>query len=78
MTKQEYEMIVTYLENPDNFAAINGCGKKTKITGKILTKVTAFGHMALTLCAQGFVKCSEVIMGKNTENRLRWNAIRQH
>ncbi|KAL3681026.1 hypothetical protein R1sor_023982 [Riccia sorocarpa] len=64
MTKQEYEMIVTYLENPDNFAAINGCGKKTKITGKILTKVTAYGHMAVTLCAQGFVKCSGVILGK--------------
>ncbi|KAL3680399.1 hypothetical protein R1sor_023355 [Riccia sorocarpa] len=64
MTKQEYEMIVTYLENPDNFTAINGCGRKTKITEKTLTKVTVFGHMAVTLCAQGFVKCSGVIMGK--------------
>ncbi|KAL3686958.1 hypothetical protein R1sor_013267 [Riccia sorocarpa] len=64
MTKQDYEMIVTYLENSDNFAAINGCGRKTKITRKTLTKVTAFGHMAVTLCAQGFVKCSGVIMGK--------------
>ncbi|KAL3691501.1 hypothetical protein R1sor_005152 [Riccia sorocarpa] len=64
MTKQDYEMIVTYLDNPDNFAAINGCGRKTKITGKTLTKVTAFGHMAVTLCAQGFVKCSGVIMRK--------------
>ncbi|KAL3701556.1 hypothetical protein R1sor_019578 [Riccia sorocarpa] len=64
MTKQDYEMTVTYLENPDNFAAINGCGRKTKITGKTLTKVTGFGHMAVTLCAQGFVKCSGVIMGK--------------
>ncbi|KAL3699822.1 hypothetical protein R1sor_017844 [Riccia sorocarpa] len=34
MTKQDYKMIVTYLENPDNFAAINGGGRKTKITGK--------------------------------------------
>ncbi|KAL3679510.1 hypothetical protein R1sor_022466 [Riccia sorocarpa] len=57
-------MIVTYLENPDNFAAINGCGRKTKITGKTLKKVTAFDHMAVTLCAQGFFKCSGVIMGK--------------
>ncbi|KAL3680853.1 hypothetical protein R1sor_023809 [Riccia sorocarpa] len=64
MTKQDYEMIVTYLENPDNFVAINGCGRKTRITGKTLTKVTAFGHMAVTLCAQGFVKYSGVIMGK--------------
>ncbi|KAL3681072.1 hypothetical protein R1sor_024028 [Riccia sorocarpa] len=64
MTKQDYEMIVTYLENPDHFAAINGCGWKAKITGNTLTKVTAFGHMAVTLCAQGFVKCSGVIMAK--------------
>ncbi|KAL3690572.1 hypothetical protein R1sor_016881 [Riccia sorocarpa] len=64
MTKRDYEMIVTYLENPGNFAAINGCGRKTKITGKTLTNVTAFGHRAVTLCAQGFVKCSGVIMGK--------------
>ncbi|KAL3690462.1 hypothetical protein R1sor_016771 [Riccia sorocarpa] len=64
MTKRDYEMIVTYLENLDNFAAINGCGRKTKITGKTLTKVTAFGHMAVTLYAQGFDKCSGVIMGK--------------
>ncbi|KAL3697721.1 hypothetical protein R1sor_011797 [Riccia sorocarpa] len=64
MTKRDYEMIVTYLENPDNFAAINGCGRKTKITAKTLTKLIAFGHMAVTLCAQGFVKCSGVIMGK--------------
>ncbi|KAL3683230.1 hypothetical protein R1sor_001252 [Riccia sorocarpa] len=64
MTKQDYEMIVTYLENPDNFAAINGCGRKTKITGKTLTKVTAFGHMVVTLCARGFIKYSGVIMGK--------------
>ncbi|KAL3681685.1 hypothetical protein R1sor_024641 [Riccia sorocarpa] len=64
MTKRDYEMIVMYLENPDNFAAINGCGRKTKITRKTLTKVTAFGHMAVTLCAQGFVKCSGVIIGK--------------
>ncbi|KAL3690069.1 hypothetical protein R1sor_016378 [Riccia sorocarpa] len=67
MTKQDYEMIVTYLENPDNFAAINGYGRKTKITRKTLTKVTAFGHMAVTLCAQGFVKCIGVIMGKKVE-----------
>ncbi|KAL3701023.1 hypothetical protein R1sor_019045 [Riccia sorocarpa] len=64
MTKEDYEMIITYLENPDNFAAINGCGRKTKITGKTLSKVTAFGHMAVTICAQGFIKCSGVIMGK--------------
>ncbi|KAL3675345.1 hypothetical protein R1sor_025293 [Riccia sorocarpa] len=64
MTKQDYEMIVTYLENPDNFAAVNEGGRKTKIIGKILTNVTAFGHMAATLCAQGFVSCSGVFMGK--------------
>ncbi|KAL3696969.1 hypothetical protein R1sor_011045 [Riccia sorocarpa] len=33
MTKQEYEMIVTYLENPDNFAAINGANVEPPAVG---------------------------------------------
>ncbi|KAL3697083.1 hypothetical protein R1sor_011159 [Riccia sorocarpa] len=45
MTKQDYDMIVSYLENPDNFAAIIGGARKMKIVGKIWTKVIAFGHM---------------------------------
>ncbi|KAL3699838.1 hypothetical protein R1sor_017860 [Riccia sorocarpa] len=71
MTKRDYEMIVTYLENSDNFAVINGCGRKIKITGKTLTKVTAFGHMAVTLCAQGFVKCkAEIDAGLTLEQKM--------
>ncbi|KAL3690505.1 hypothetical protein R1sor_016814 [Riccia sorocarpa] len=52
MTKQDYEMIVIYLENQDNFAAINGGSRKIKIAGKTSMKMTAFGHMAVTLCAR--------------------------
>ncbi|KAL3699776.1 hypothetical protein R1sor_017798 [Riccia sorocarpa] len=64
-------MIVTYLENPDNFAAINRGGRKTKITRNTLTKVTAFGHMAVTLCAQGFISCSGVVMGKKVARYVK-------
>ncbi|KAL3685803.1 hypothetical protein R1sor_003825 [Riccia sorocarpa] len=39
-------------------------GLKTKIAGKTWTKVTAFGHMTVSLCDQGFPACNEVVMGK--------------
>ncbi|KAL3698190.1 hypothetical protein R1sor_012266 [Riccia sorocarpa] len=64
MTRHNYELIVTYLEVPDNFAAITGSGRKTKVGWKNLTKTTAFGHMAVSLSAQGFQLCSGGIMGK--------------
>ncbi|KAL3697827.1 hypothetical protein R1sor_011903 [Riccia sorocarpa] len=64
MTRHDYELIVTYLEVPDNFAAITGSGRKMKVGGKNLTKTTAFGHMAVSLSAQGFQLCSGGIMGK--------------
>ncbi|KAL3693419.1 hypothetical protein R1sor_007070 [Riccia sorocarpa] len=45
MSRHDYELIVSYLEVPENFAKITGSGRKTKIEGKNWTKVTAFGHM---------------------------------
>ncbi|KAL3679718.1 hypothetical protein R1sor_022674 [Riccia sorocarpa] len=51
MTRHDYELIVTYLEVLENFAAITGSGRKTKVGGRNLTKTTAFGHMAVFLCA---------------------------
>ncbi|KAL3685975.1 hypothetical protein R1sor_003997 [Riccia sorocarpa] len=64
MTRHDYELIVTYLEVPKNFAAITGSGRKTKVGGRNLTKTTAFGHMAVSLCAQGFTLCNGNKMGK--------------
>ncbi|KAL3693872.1 hypothetical protein R1sor_007523 [Riccia sorocarpa] len=49
---------------PENFAAITGSGRKTKVGGRNLTKTTAFGHMAVSLCAQGFTLCNGNTMGK--------------
>ncbi|KAL3678333.1 hypothetical protein R1sor_021289 [Riccia sorocarpa] len=69
MTKQEYEMIVSYLEIPDNFAAITGDGRKTIIAGKAWTKMTTFGHMAVTLSAQGFLRIMELLWERNTNVR---------
>ncbi|KAL3678313.1 hypothetical protein R1sor_021269 [Riccia sorocarpa] len=64
MTKHDYELIVTYLEVPENFAAVTGSGRKIKVGGRNLTKTTAFGHMAVSLCAQGFTLCNGNKMGK--------------
>ncbi|KAL3676876.1 hypothetical protein R1sor_026824 [Riccia sorocarpa] len=64
MTRHDYELIVTYLEVPENFAAITGNGRKTKVGWRNLTKTIAFGHMAVSLCAQGFTLCNGNTMGK--------------
>ncbi|KAL3679064.1 hypothetical protein R1sor_022020 [Riccia sorocarpa] len=64
MTRHDYELIVTYLEVPENFATITGSGRKTKVGGRNLTKTTAFGHMTVSLCAQGFTLCNGNTVGK--------------
>ncbi|KAL3684885.1 hypothetical protein R1sor_002907 [Riccia sorocarpa] len=64
MTKHDYELMISYLEVPDNFNGITGGGRKTKIGGKNFTKTTAFGHMAVSLCAHGFPTCNGSLMGK--------------
>ncbi|KAL3681942.1 hypothetical protein R1sor_024898 [Riccia sorocarpa] len=71
MTKQDYEMIVSYLENPDNVTAITGGGLKTKIARKTWTKVTAFGHMAVSLCASCFSPCNGLVMGKKFKRYVK-------
>ncbi|KAL3675879.1 hypothetical protein R1sor_025827 [Riccia sorocarpa] len=68
MTRTDYELIVDYLEIEENFLAITGGGRKTKVGGRNLTKRIAFGHMAVSLCAQGFPPCDGNVMGK-TFNR---------
>ncbi|KAL3683128.1 hypothetical protein R1sor_001150 [Riccia sorocarpa] len=59
MIRHDYELIVTYLEVPDNFAAIIGSGRKTKVGGRNLTKTAAFGHMAVS-CALRDLLCAMV------------------
>ncbi|KAL3677214.1 hypothetical protein R1sor_027162 [Riccia sorocarpa] len=64
VTKHDYELMISYLEVPNNFTGITGGGRKTKIGGKNFTKTTAFRHMAVSLCAQGFPTCNGRLMGK--------------
>ncbi|KAL3685287.1 hypothetical protein R1sor_003309 [Riccia sorocarpa] len=64
MSRQDYELIVLYLEVLENFVAITGGGRKMKIGGKNWTKVATCGHMAVSLCAQGFHLCNGAFMGK--------------
>ncbi|KAL3691188.1 hypothetical protein R1sor_004839 [Riccia sorocarpa] len=54
----DYELIVSYLEDPENFAALYGSGRKTKVGGKFQTKTTAFGVMAVQLQSLGFPPCT--------------------
>ncbi|KAL3698601.1 hypothetical protein R1sor_012677 [Riccia sorocarpa] len=70
MTKHDFELMISYLEVPDNFNGITGGGRKTKVGGKNFTKTTAFGHMAVSLCAQGFPTCNGSLMGKKYNRYL--------
>ncbi|KAL3681580.1 hypothetical protein R1sor_024536 [Riccia sorocarpa] len=70
MTKHDYELLILYLEVPKNFNGITEGGRKMKVGGKNFTKTTAFGHMALSLCAQRFPKCNGGIMGKKYNRYL--------
>ncbi|KAL3691252.1 hypothetical protein R1sor_004903 [Riccia sorocarpa] len=71
MTKHDYELMISYLEVPENFNGITGGGRKTKVGGKNFTKTTVFGHMAVSLYAQGFPKCNGGIMGKKKQHLPR-------
>ncbi|KAL3693882.1 hypothetical protein R1sor_007533 [Riccia sorocarpa] len=44
--------------------ARSGAVGRQKSLGKTWTKVTTFGHMAVTLSAQGFPACNGIVMGK--------------
>ncbi|KAL3692586.1 hypothetical protein R1sor_006237 [Riccia sorocarpa] len=54
LRRQEFEMIVTYLEDRDNFERTFGAGKKTPLGVKHITKTVAFGVMAVELRQMGF------------------------
>ncbi|KAL2650717.1 hypothetical protein R1flu_018845 [Riccia fluitans] len=47
LKESDYELIVSYLEELDNFATLFGSGGKTKIGGKHQTKTTAFTIMSV-------------------------------
>ncbi|KAL3697962.1 hypothetical protein R1sor_012038 [Riccia sorocarpa] len=70
MTRADYELIVDYLEIEEHFLAITRGGRKTKVGGRNLTKRTEFGHMAVSLCAQGFPPCDGTMMGKKFNRYL--------
>lgn len=54
LTNEDYDKIVAYIEEPENFAALHGAGRKTRIGGgKCHTKATAFGIMAAQLSGRG-------------------------
>ncbi|KAL3681720.1 hypothetical protein R1sor_024676 [Riccia sorocarpa] len=71
MSRHDYELIVSYLKIPENFAAITGGGRKMKIGGKNWTKVTTCDHMAVSLCVQGFPPCTGSVMGKKYNQYLQ-------
>ncbi|KAL2607456.1 hypothetical protein R1flu_026029 [Riccia fluitans] len=55
LKESDYKLIVSYLEEPENFAALFGSGGKTKICDKHQTKTTAFAIMSVQLQSLGFL-----------------------
>ncbi|KAL3688072.1 hypothetical protein R1sor_014381 [Riccia sorocarpa] len=46
MIRQDYEAVVSYIEDPENFRQVMGGGPKTKVGGKCMSKTKAFHIMA--------------------------------
>ncbi|KAL2650366.1 hypothetical protein R1flu_018494 [Riccia fluitans] len=75
LKESDYELIVSYLEEPENFAALFGSGGKTKIGGKHQTKTTALAIMSMQLQSLGFPPCSAANLYKKvTHYRSRYES----
>ncbi|KAL2652189.1 hypothetical protein R1flu_020317 [Riccia fluitans] len=76
LKESDYELIVSYLEEPENFAALFGSGGKTKIGGMHQTKITAFAIMSVRLQSLGFPPCSAANLCKKvTRYRSRYESV---
>lgn len=53
---EDYEKIVCYLEIPENFAAVHGSGRRTKVGQKYQSKATVMKSMLAALIHHGFPK----------------------
>ncbi|KAL2649777.1 hypothetical protein R1flu_017905 [Riccia fluitans] len=49
MITEDYDAIMTYIENPEYYRDITGVGKKTRIGGSTISKFRAFDIMAFAL-----------------------------
>ncbi|KAL3698954.1 hypothetical protein R1sor_016976 [Riccia sorocarpa] len=65
MTKHDFQMIVSYLEDPDCFAATTGGGWKTKIAEKTWTKVTTFVTWRYRFALRVSLRITESSWGRN-------------
>ncbi|KAL2634653.1 hypothetical protein R1flu_006132 [Riccia fluitans] len=67
MITEDYDVVVTYIENPEQYRDITGAGKKTRIRGSTISKVRAFDIMALALSGvNGFAQ----VMGEEMKKRF--------
>ncbi|KAL2620514.1 hypothetical protein R1flu_000719 [Riccia fluitans] len=64
MNRDEYELIIRYLEDPIQLAEILGSSRKTKIGAQNPLKLTTFGVMAVHLMSKGFPSCNGLNMQK--------------
>ncbi|KAL3684600.1 hypothetical protein R1sor_002622 [Riccia sorocarpa] len=65
MTKHDYELMISYLEVPDNFNGITGGGRKTKV-GRISQILPRSGIWRSPCAHMDFRRAMAVLWGKNT------------
>lgn len=49
----DYEQIISYIEIDENISSLHGIGRKTKINGKLVTKIIAFVILVVHLASIG-------------------------
>ncbi|KAL2623538.1 hypothetical protein R1flu_003743 [Riccia fluitans] len=63
---EDYDVVVTYIENPDHYRDITGAGKKMRIGVSMISKVRAFDIMASALSGvNGFPQVTDEEMKKH-------------
>ncbi|KAL2652812.1 hypothetical protein R1flu_020940 [Riccia fluitans] len=66
----DYEKILVYLENEENFDLLYGTGRKTKGGGKLQSKATVYGVMAVHLAKTGLPLMSASVLQKKVERYI--------
>ncbi|KAL2654161.1 hypothetical protein R1flu_022289 [Riccia fluitans] len=66
MITEDYDVVVTYIENPEHYRDITGAGKETRIGGSTISKIRAFDIMASALSGvNGFSQVTSEEMKKH-------------
>ncbi|KAL3684643.1 hypothetical protein R1sor_002665 [Riccia sorocarpa] len=70
LSHTDYEKILEYLEDEENFDFLYGSGRKTKVGGKVQSKATVYGIMAVHLAKTGLPLMTASVLQKKVERYI--------